>query len=554
TSEVVVDINGRNEPASPGTGSGGSTGGGSTPTAGVIEVSSVAGLIQALSGNVSGYTIELAPGDYGTINLNGYNFSSPVIITSADPNSPAQFESISVRNSSNIEFNSLDVISDDAPSGAWGEYLITIDSSSDIVISDSFVSTSRSTGMAEGFAGLIVKNSNNITVEDSEFTNMSGGAGFVSSNGITILNNEFHDIRADGVAFSGVQGVEIDGNYFHDFYHTAGDHSDYVQFWVTAGLQSNEDITITNNLMTQGNGYDTQGIFMTATSGQPMQNVVIENNIIYQSGYHGISVTNANGVEINDNTVISPPDSASGFSVWIAMTGVTNGVLENNISNSFVLNGSSVSQSGNVVAYDSTVPWNAGSYPTYSYDQIFANDMNIKSVNADDFALSSGFNVGAAIENLLGDVIDGTANAFATSDGTFEGTVGDDYIGGTSAAEEIFGFDGDDELFGFGGADVIVGGDGADTLTGGSERDTFVYTEISDSGIGSGNRDVIMDFDATNGDMLSFEGFATDGFDYSFNDSTDVLSVDLDGDFTIDMEIQLIGVSASDLDSSDFLV
>ncbi len=558
TSEVTVDINGRNEPTTPNTGggTGGNTGGGSTPTLGVIEVSSTAGLIQALSGNVAGYTIELAPGDYGTINLNNYNFSSPVVITSASPNNPAHFESISVRNSSNIEFNSLDVVSNDAPSGSWGEYLITIDNSSDIVISDSFVSTSRSTGMAEGFTGLIVKNSNGITVEDSEFTNMSGGAGFISSNNINIFNNEFHDIRVDGVTFSGVQGVEIDGNYFHDFYHTTGDHSDYVQFWVTAGLQSNVDIVITNNLMTQGNGYDTQGIFMTATSGQPMQNVVIENNVIYQSGYHGISVTNANGVEINDNTVISPPDSATGFEVWIAMTGVTNGVLENNISNSFVLNGSSVSQSGNLVAYDSSVPWNAGSYPTSSYDQVFVNDMNINSVHADDFALSAGINAGADISNLLGDILGGTLSAFSTTVASIddnEPTVGDDYIEGTSANDLLFGFDGDDELFGFGGSDILVGGDGADTLSGGAGRDTFVYTEIGDSGIGNGNRDVIMDFDATNGDMLSFEGFATDDFAFSFNDNTDVLSIDLDGDFTIDMEIQLIGVSASDLDGSDFM-
>ncbi|MCF8466238.1 MAG: VCBS domain-containing protein [Sneathiella sp.] len=564
TSEVVVNVNGRDEPVA---NTGGSTnagsGGGTSSTAGDIEVSSTAELIKALSGNVSGYTIVLAPGEYDTINLNGYNFSSPVTITSANPDNPAHFESITVSNSSNMVFDNLDISSYNAASGSWGEYLVTINNSSDIVISDSVIGNDVDGAIYGGFIGAIVKNSQDITIENTEFHNLSGGAGFISSNGVNVIDSEFYDIRSDGITFSGVQDVIIDGNYFHDFYHLTGDHSDYVQFWATAGLQANEDILIKNNLMVQGDGYDTQGIFMTATSDLPLDNVVIENNVIYQSGYHGISISTANDVSVSGNTVISPVDSASGYEVWVSLSNVTNGVVEDNISNSFIYNNSSVSESGNVVAYGSTVPWNAGSNPTYSYDDIFVdNNLNIGSVDATDFTVENGYNAGADVSLLQdGGSTSSTSSATTVASSTTttsndnwnEGTVGNDHIEGTAAVDEIFGFDGNDELFGFGGNDYIIGGDGADTLTGGAGSDTFVYTEVGDSGIGAANRDVILDFDATNGDHLSFEGFAATGFDYSFNDSTDVLSVDLNGDFVIDMEIQLIGVSAVDLDNSDFL-
>ena len=548
TSDVTVDINGRNEPSAPGTGAGGGTGGntgggGSTPTLGVIEVSSISGLVQALSGNVAGYTIELAPGNYGTLNLNGYNFSSPVTITSANPGNPAHFESVTVNNSSNMTFDSLEISSYDGVSASWGEYMFTINGSSDIVLSDNVFGNNVNGLLNQGIIGLKVATSEDITVEGNEFMNLHTGAHFRDSSGIDVLGNAFHDLRTDGTTFTGVQDIQIQGNSFRDFYHLEGDHSDYVQFYTTSGLQSNANIVISDNLMVQGDGVDAQAIFMTS-SNSTTTNVTIDNNVIFQSGYHGISVYGTNSLDITNNTVISPEDSPNGNIVWIQVKDGSNVSIDNNITNSILTESSSVSQSGNIIVDDN------------SYGRYFQNDLNIRSVDAEDFELLSNVNAGADVSDLLGDILGGTLSAFSSTVASIddnEPTGGDDYIEGTSSSDLLFGFDGDDELFGFGGADIIVGGDGADTLSGGEGRDTFAYTETGDSGIGNGNRDVIMDFDATNGDTLSFEGFATDNFAYSFDDRTDVLSVDLDGDFTIDMEIQLIGVSASDLDGSDFM-
>ena len=143
-----------------------------------------------------------------------------------------------------------------------------------------------------------------------------------------------------------------------------------------------------------------------------------------------------------------------------------------------------------------------GSNPAYSYDELFNSNLTIRSVDADDFETGSRFSVGVDI-NLLSaanSITDLFSTAFAdlstnSIDDLWDiATGGNDYIEGTSAVDAIFGFDGNDELFGFDGDDIIVGGNGADKLTGGKGADTFVFSDLGDSGIGAGNRDVITDF------------------------------------------------------------
>jgi Ca2+-binding RTX toxin-like protein len=64
------------------------------------------------------------------------------------------------------------------------------------------------------------------------------------------------------------------------------------------------------------------------------------------------------------------------------------------------------------------------------------------------------------------------------------GTNGNDAFSGTAGADLLFGFNGNDNL---------TGGAGADRLTGGAGFDDFIFA-AGDTGVGAGNRDIILDF------------------------------------------------------------
>ena len=256
----------------------------------------------------------------------------------------------------------------------------------------------RPGALNENFTGFGAFDSDDITLSNNTFSNIGGGAGFVSTNNITVRNNTFHDLRIDGIDFSGAQDGLIENNSFSDFYHQTSDHSDFIQFWATAGLRSNENIVIRNNFMVQGNGIDAQGIFMTSAADNMNKNILIENNVIYQSGFHGISISTASGVTIRNNTVISPPDTPTGYDVWISVSGATNVSVQNNISNIFTLD-ASASQSGNIVGYRATVPWNVGSYESHIYGELFKNGAPQRYSNQ-PINFESNFSAGANINNI----------------------------------------------------------------------------------------------------------------------------------------------------------
>ncbi len=157
---------------------------------------------------------------------------------------------------------------------------------------------------------------------------------------------------------------------------------------------------------------------------------------------------------------------------------------------------------------------------------------------------------------------------------TLHGGDGNDIVLGAAGADVIFGGAGNDSLQGEGGADWIIGGAGADFMIGGGGGDTFVFdlsASVPESGIGAGNRDIVKNFQADNAtgvsDTIEFTGvssfsyvgdethdFTGDGASGRYNSQTKLLEIDADGDFSVDMEIDLRHVDAAYLDDSDFSV
>ncbi|MFM5948502.1 MAG: beta strand repeat-containing protein [Novosphingobium sp.] len=141
-----------------------------------------------------------------------------------------------------------------------------------------------------------------------------------------------------------------------------------------------------------------------------------------------------------------------------------------------------------------------------------------------------------------------------------------DQIRGGNFADTINGGDGNDKIMGLSGGDQLTGGAGADQ---------FRYLFAGDSGVGAGNRDLILDF-AAGEDKLDFRaldanlslagrqtlsfigtgGFTSGGFGearYAVSGADLLVQIDLDGNGTTDMEMLLQGAGAQTLTGTDFL-
>ncbi len=167
----------------------------------------------------------------------------------------------------------------------------------------------------------------------------------------------------------------------------------------------------------------------------------------------------------------------------------------------------------------------------------------------------------------LNDTIDG-----GDADDVMNGGTGDDNLTGGSGKDTINGGDGDD---------IIIGGAGVDSMTGGDGVDTFKFTGATDSGTGTGNRDIITDFadgGLAGGDLIDLSAFDTDGntatTDVAFIGSASfegsgsgtniaevryvvaggnaIVEVDTDGNGSADFQIQLTGVTT--LSAQDFIL
>ncbi|WP_417723237.1 M10 family metallopeptidase C-terminal domain-containing protein [Salipiger sp.] len=152
------------------------------------------------------------------------------------------------------------------------------------------------------------------------------------------------------------------------------------------------------------------------------------------------------------------------------------------------------------------------------------------------------------------------------------GDDGDNRIEGGPGWDRLYGRQGNDSLFGGPGSDVLYGNGGADLLSGGrdGQRDRFVYFTALDSGVGLGNRDVIVDFEEAvdrieisrlDADITQpfkqdftfvgahrFSGTAGELRSVVLGDRT-LVQADLDGDGVSDFDIELSGAHTLTVDN-----
>lgn len=306
---------------------------GSTPRV----VSSAEELRRALDSAADGTTIALASGHYPNIGIGNIKKAGTVTVTSADPDRPAVIGRLLVRNSAGLTFRNIELAADasavvvrqgqppkaeqadrdeadneDTPKGqsAANRFPFMILQSERITFDRMNIhGPADNLDAAYRIPALMVRASRTITISNSRFSALQHGVAMLELDGMRVLNNEFHNIRTDGVRGGEVSNLEVAGNVFTDFHPAPKDHPDAIQLWSTPKNGMMTNIHIHDNLVVRGTGYPTQGVFLRdVKNGRPFQNVVIEGNLVMGGLYNGIAINGVQGGRITDNIVLNYPD------------------------------------------------------------------------------------------------------------------------------------------------------------------------------------------------------------------------------------------------------
>lgn len=304
----------------------------------IVTVSDTNSLWAAIKGAHSGDTIELAAGNYSLLKLYGMN-PGGVTITSADPSHPAVIAGINISSSSGMTFSNLKVTTD--PGTGFNLYL-----GSDQNIAFDHMDL-QGLGVAQGSNAAMVRNSSNVSITNSDIHDLGTGINHLNSDHLNFSNNTIHNLESDGIRGGGSSYVTVSGNHFTDFFPTAADHPDAIQFWTTGTTTTTHDLTITNNVYVRGAGTQIQGIFVGNENQIPFENVTITGNAIIGGMYHGISLSYGDHVTVANNLVEGYSDMTS----WIMLNNTTNSTEHDNQATTYA----GTANLGLVTANDTTI-------------------------------------------------------------------------------------------------------------------------------------------------------------------------------------------------------
>lgn len=322
-------------------------------------------LSAALRDAENGGEIRLAPGEYGELHIyvpygHAYGaFPETVTIRSDDPDNPAIFTKLYLREVTNLAFEHV-VFDFTIPPGTDSSQLdhtrpFQVIDSQKIAIRNSEFDGDRAESdivYMDGYGaaiGLTIRGSQDVAVEGNRFHDWYRAALTDNSDDLRFVGNEVYDIRSDGFDFAGVQGLLIAENHMYDFFAHPDDiaHRDMIQFWSAGVTRPSTDVVIRNNVLDSGDGDWTQSIFIrneavdTGAAGAEMfyRNFSITDNFIRNAHVHGITVGETDGLEIRNNTLIH--NTAGGDDGAVNRPGITmkdasrNVIIENNIAHTY---------------------------------------------------------------------------------------------------------------------------------------------------------------------------------------------------------------------------
>ena len=275
-------------------------------------------IAKVLSRARGGDTLLLAPGLYAALVLKGRTFAPRLTITSSDPAQPATLADVNMMGVQGLTFRQLEIVT---TGRGWASLA---QKSKGITYDHVAVHGSLDNDAGNDGGGLGFLNTSDVTVTNSDFTQLRQGASFGANPtpiaNITVAGNNIHGVMKSGLVFAGASQVTIACNRISDIRVVPPQHPDAIQFFTTGTTTAAHDINISDNVILRGDGQATQGIFLRDQVGAlPYERVVIANNLIVGTGYGGIYVMGAKGLQVTGNELVSRPGKEN--ATWILIQG-----------------------------------------------------------------------------------------------------------------------------------------------------------------------------------------------------------------------------------------
>ncbi|UTP40955.1 right-handed parallel beta-helix repeat-containing protein [Phenylobacterium sp. LH3H17] len=297
----------------------------------ITTVSDREALLREIKFAKAGDTILLESGTYANMKIANVNIAGDVYIMSKDPGAPAVVTGLEIRNSSGLNFSNLEFALDVAKASPS----LNVYDSRDIHFDRLNVHGSLDGNPQNDGGAMLIRNSSDVSVTNSEFQQFTNGVTHLDSNNVTISGNRIHDIKEDGVRGGGTSNITISNNHFSNFFPAALDHPDAIQFWTANTTTSAHDILISGNVIERGDGGTYQGIFLGGDLALRWLNVKITDNLVIGSSWHGITVGEGDNVLLANNIVAGYAD----IKARITLADDINVTLTNNQATDYVRQG-----------------------------------------------------------------------------------------------------------------------------------------------------------------------------------------------------------------------
>lgn len=299
---------------------------------------------------LGGDHVILLPGDHDAVQVSKY--TNPELVGSKswiwlDFQAGATVKTLVVADMSSWLVTRAEVSAD---SSVAKTALVSFGSSTDMILADSHLYTVKDSSgwkaaewIATAANGISVRNGSCISLVRNKVLNTRFGIAVFtdakmrpdSSMKTLAQGNEVANFSGDGMRVI-ASDVTIERNYVHDVYVNAADgddnHDDGLQMWALDGATF-------DNIRIEGNWFQE-----STDAARPLQNelqgiddfdgvnthVVITNNVVLASAYHGIALYGSQDSSIDHNTVANP--TANGHKLWVGVFDTKGSMPSKNIT------------------------------------------------------------------------------------------------------------------------------------------------------------------------------------------------------------------------------